>query len=502
MGLIRVFAILVSVLFVQGAFAAQSLSIRAPDKVGVQPNRPFIYLVPTVGQGALTYRALGLPTGLTLNSQTGIIEGKTDAVGSHAVRLMASDSSGRTTSKEVEFVVGEKAVALTPIMGWNPWYVWGCNIDDQKVRQAADLLVSTGLAAAGYNYINLDDCWQGTRDQNGEMVPNTRFPDMKALADYVHSKGLRIGIYTSPGDKTCAGYEGTKDHNPETGVSYLEKDVNTYARWEMDFIKYDYCIFPSDAAQKDSYLAKQPEMYRRMTSAIEKSGRTMVHMICQYGEKEVWKWGAAVGGNLWRTNNDLADEWASVVRNGFDNVALSQYAGPGHWNDLDMLMVGKANWPSKLGEYDIPNQPPRPTKLTPDEQKTHMSLWAIMASPLLFSGDLAQVDAATKELLTNPEIISVNQDSLGAPVRTIRDEAGVKILTRRLAYNALAVAVFNVGETELDVQMSFQELGIPESGYGVFVENLWNHNNGVYDENGVRGKVPPHGVAFFKMTPQ
>lgn len=481
--------------------ASTTLGIHGPARIGVKTDRPFIYLVPSTGLDDLTFSSTGLPVGLTLDPKTGIITGSTTTEGSFLVRLMVQDSGGVTASKDVEFVVGPKALALTPIMGWNPWYVWGCTVDDSKIRQAADLLVSSGLAAHGYNYINLDDCWQGQRDAaTGEMVPNARFPDMKALADYVHSKGLRIGIYTSPGPKTCAGYAGTMDHNYDVPgqKSYLDTDVATYARWGFDFIKYDWCIFPKDQKVKDQYYAKQNALYQRMTDALDKSPRAMVHMICQYGERNVWTWGASVGGNMWRTNNDLADEWAAVKLNGFDNVKLSGFAGPSHWNDLDMLMVGKANWPAHLGEYTIPATPPRPTKLTYDEQLTHISLWSLMASPMLFSGDLSQLDAKTVEMLTNDDVIALNQDPLGAPTVQVSDVNGARVLSRRMADGSIVVGLFNMNTAQTRVEVKFADLGL--TGFKqVHIHNMWRGVD-MTGKVGVYSIVPAHGVTLLKLT--
>jgi alpha-galactosidase len=483
------------------ASPAAGLRVNGASRIGVPTAKPFLYLIPASGR-ELKFSAVGLPQGLTLDAQTGIITGVALTEGSFNTRVMIQAPSGETAAKDLELVVGKKTESLTPIMGWNPWYVWGCNIDDQKVRDAADMLVSTGLAAHGYNYINLDDCWQGTRNADGEMVPNARFPDMKALADYVHARGLKIGIYTSPGQKTCAGYEGTKDADVEkTQKSYLDIDVQTYAKWDMDFVKYDYCIFPKDAATRDAYLSKQQAMYQRMTDAIQRSPRSMVHMICQYGENNVFKWGAQVGGNLWRTNHDLADEWAAIVRNGFKNLPLSQFAGPGHWNDLDMLMVGKANWPSKLGQYDIPNQPPRKTKLTVDEQKTHMSLWSLMSSPLLFSGDLSQLDPLTVNLLTNDDVLDVNQDALGAPVTVVGQQANEKIVVKRMSDGSVAVGFFNLRETPATMTAKIADLGLgqPKS---LRLRNLWTGKEMIVTRPAVSGAIPAHGVIFVRLWAQ
>jgi alpha-galactosidase len=475
------------------AFAAK---INTPIRVGVVTGKPFLYLVPATGAAPLRYSAQGLPAGLRLDPQTGIISGTTSASTPHTVTLDVRDRTGKLATKKVVFAAGADNVALTPIMGWNPWYVWGCQIDDKKIRQAADLLVSTGLAAHGYNYINLDDCWAGGRNAQGEIVPNRRFPDMKGLADYVHSKGLRIGIYTSPGSKTCAGYPGTEDFNYETQKSYLVSDVRTYAKWGMDLVKYDWCMFPKDKAEIARNHSKMGVIYKRMSTALARSPRAMVHMMCQYGERNVWQWGARAGGQSWRTDHDLSDDWRAILR-AFGRVAVSPFASPGHYNDLDMLMVGKGNWPG-WKKFAIPNAPPRPTMLTSHEQLTHMTLWSLMASPLIYSGDLSQIDPWTLKVVTNDDMISINQDPLAKPVVQIRDANGTKILARRLADGSTAVALFNLNSVATDITVMYDKFGLPPRS-PIHVKNVWTGEELASDRAGIRSKVPPHGVLFVKL---
>jgi alpha-galactosidase len=493
----RYIALVLLALISNLAWSKTMLGIHGPERIGVVPNRPFLFLIPATGDSTLRYSVQNLPAGLNLDEKTGIIKGATSAVGEFTLQLTVSDQSGAMT-KSVKLVVGEKAVALTPIMGWNPWYVWGCTVSDQKIRDAADLMVSSGMAAHGYNYINLDDCWQDKRNADGEMVPNSRFPDMKALADYVHAKGLRIGMYTGPGKTTCGGYQATEDLDFDKGISFLEKDVQMYARWGFDFIKYDWCIFPTDQREADYYKTKQQTLYQRMSDAIAASARSMVHMICQYGEKEVWKWGASVGGNMWRTNNDLADTWPAVIRNGFENIAISSFAGPGHWNDLDMLMIGKANWPMRLGDYDIPGTNPRPSQLSYYEKETHMTLWSMLASPLLFSGDLTQLDQETLGFLNNDDMIAVNQDALGAPVKMVFDSGDKKVITRTLADGTLAVAMFNLNSINSTLIFTNKMIGLADDAK-YSAKNVWSRE--VIEATGeMKAIVPAHGTFFVILT--
>ena len=265
------------------------------------------------------------------------------------------------------------------------------------------LIVATGMRDAGYVYVNVDDTWEGQRDAAGNIHTNSKFPDMKALADYVHSKGLKFGIYSSPGPKTCAGYEGSYGHE--------QQDANTYAAWGVDFLKYDLCGLrtimdlydPQQDPKKASAIMR--DAYAKMHQALVKTGRPIVYSICQYGFDSVWEWGAEVGGNLWRTTDDISDSFRSMALIGFSQAGLEKYAGPGHWNDPDMLEIGNGG-------------------MSADEYRTQMSLWAILAAPLLAGNDLSKMDETTKSILMNKEVIAVDQDSLGAagiPARAAPD---------------------------------------------------------------------------------
>src|SRR3954447_24776872 len=251
--------------------------------------------------------------------------------------------------------VPSNGLAQTPPMGWNSWNKFAGKVDDPGVRAAADAMASNGMKEAGYTYINIDDTWQGERDAQGNIQTNKKFPDMKALADYVHSKGLKIGIYSSPGPNTCAGYLGSYGHELQ--------DAKTYAAWGMDYLKYDWC--GAGSMYKNEEM--QP-LYQKMGDALHSVGRPIVYSLCQYGNADVWKWGPDVGGNLWRTTGDIKDTWESMAKIGFDQNDLAPYAGPGHWNDPDMLEIGNEG-------------------MTETEYRTHMSLWALLASPLLAGND-------------------------------------------------------------------------------------------------------------------
>lgn len=352
-------------------------------------------------------------------------------------------------------------LASTPPMGWSSWNHFGCHISDAIIRAQADALVSSGLKAAGYTYINIDDCWQGTRDARGFIRPNANFPDMKALADYVHGKGLKIGIYSSPGVKTCAGYEGSLGHE--------EQDAQTYAQWGMDLLKYDLCSLEGKGDQIAAY--------KKMGDALRKSGRPIVYSLCQYGMEGVWRWGASVGGNLWRTTDDIRDNFYIAMFNGFEQNGLERFAGPGHWNDPDMLEVGNRG-------------------LSENESKSHMSLWCILAAPLIAGNDLAHMSRETLAILSNRELIAVDQDRAGIQGRRIHQEGPLEIWMKPLADGSKVVALFNLDWGPMPMTVAFSELGLegPHS-----VRDLWAHKDLGEFQDDFTATVPKHGVVVIMV---
>jgi len=360
-------------------------------------------------------------------------------------------------------------------MGWNSWNHFAGKVDDADVRAAADYMVSSGMKAAGYTYINIDDTWQGERDAQGFIHPNSKFPDMKALADYVHSKGLRLGIYSSPGPKTCAGYAGSYGH--------VRQDADTYAKWGIDYLKYDLCSF-RDIMQKEApnNPEKQNQLmiaaYRQMHDALLATGRPIVFSLCQYGWDDVWKWGASVGGNLWRTTGDIQDNYARMAEIGFNQLGLAKYAGPGHWNDPDMLEVGNGG-------------------MTYDEYKTHMSLWAILAAPLLAGNDLSHMSAQTISILTNREVIAVDQDPLGKEGSRAFAVGMTEIWTRPLSHGALAAGLFNRDTVAHSVTLDLHAIGYPANAK---LRDLWEHEDVSATNGRYTVTVPSHGVVMLKVS--
>ena len=348
------------------------------------------------GEPPLKYSAKDLPEGLIINEETGIIKGVLSKKGEYLVKLKVENSSG-VADRELKVIAGNN-ISLTPPLGWNSWNCWGLSVSDEKVRQSALQMKASGLIDHGWSYINIDDGWEYMHDKDGKILTNSKFPNMYTLCSYVHSLGLKIGIYSSPGPKTCGGYEGS--------YTYEEKDAQTYAEWGIDYLKYDWCSYGRIAPKPTREQLKHP--YQVMKRAIRSVNRDIHYSLCQYGMGKVWEWGTEVDGNSWRTTGDIEDTWESMTGIGFSQGKCSPYAAPGHWNDPDMLVVGWVGWGPAL----------HCTRLTPDEQYTHITLWCLLSSPLLIGCDLSQLDPFTLNLLTNDEVLAVNQDPLGKTGQT------------------------------------------------------------------------------------
>jgi alpha-galactosidase len=390
-------------------------------------------------------------------------------------------------------------------MGWNSWNCWASAVDDQKVRAAADAFVRTGLINHGWTYINIDDCWEikpnekdtilsgKARDKNGMINTNKKFPSMKSLGDYVHRKGLKLGIYSSPGPLTCAGYTAS--------YQFEEKDAQRYAQWGIDYLKYDWCSYGSIAKNPSLDDFKKP--YSVMRAALDKVPRDIVFSLCQYGMGNVWEWGGEVGGNCWRTTGDISDSWGSMAGIGFNQAGREKYAKPGNWNDPDMLVVGLVGWGPSL----------HPTNLKPDEQYTHISLWSLLSAPLLIGCDLSRIDKFTMNLLTNDEVIAVNQDPLGNQARQISKKDGKEVWAKQLEDGSIAVGLFYVGEDTKDPVKGFRwdekiteqitvtayDLGIAGK-YGV--RDLWRQKDLGVQEGSYSADVPYHGVVLVRLIPE
>jgi alpha-galactosidase len=356
-------------------------------------------------------------------------------------------------------------IAATPPMGWNSWNHFAEHVTDADVRSAADMLVTTGMRDAGYIYVNVDDTWQGKRDAQGLLHSNNRFPDMKALGDYIHSKGLKFGIYSSPGAKTCGGYAGSLGHEAQ--------DAKMYAGWGVDFLKYDLCSFNDNLLQAQAEHPGDPNVkktlmiaaYRKMGEALKATGRPIVYSLCQYGVDQPWKWGPEVGAQMWRTTDDIDDSYGRMIAIGFSQAGLSKYGGPGHWNDPDMLEIGNG-------------------KMTPDEYKTHMSLWVLLAAPLLAGNDLSKMTESDKSLLMNKDAIAIDQDALGKQGDRLYQSGDLDVWIKPLSGGRVAVGLFNRSWSTRDVAVDLAEIGFKNGGN---VRDVWKqkdlgHKSGIFTD--------------------
>ncbi|MDL5366317.1 glycoside hydrolase family 27 protein [Xanthomonas sp. NCPPB 2654] len=358
-------------------------------------------------------------------------------------------------------------LARTPPLGWSSWNRFAEHIDDATVRQIADAMVASGLRDAGYVYVNIDDGWQGERDRDGVLQPNARFPDMRALADYVHGKGLKLGLYSSPGPKTCAGYAGSYGH--------VEQDARTWAGWGIDYVKYDLCsgegIFRDPQQVRRAYL--------QMGQALRATGRPIVYSLCQYGRDHVGQWGREVGGHLWRTTGDIEDSYAKMASIGFDRNGDPADAGPGGWNDPDMLEVGNGG-------------------MSVDEYRTHMALWALSAAPLLLGNDLRQMTPATLAILRNREVLAIDQDALGVQGRAVRKDGAIEIWRKPLADGGVALGVFNRDTQPQQVMLTADDAGT--ALHGRRWRDLWRGRSQAAER--LRSvQVAAHGVVLLRLSP-
>jgi alpha-galactosidase len=365
-------------------------------------------------------------------------------------------------------------LAQTPPMGWNSWNRFGCNVSEKLVREAANALVSSGMKGAGYTYVVIDDCWQTGRDERGTIVADpARFPSgMKALAAAVHAQGLKLGIYSDAGTMTCAKRPGSKDHEAQ--------DAKTYAGWGVDYLKYDWCNTEAQDA-RDAYM--------KMSRALRASGRPIVFSICEWGSSKPWTWAQGVG-QLWRATGDIQDCWdcgkawgGMGVVHIIDLMAdLYPFSGPGHFNDPDMLEVGNGG-------------------LTLEENRSHFSFWALFAAPLMAGNDLSAMTPEVRDILTNGEVIAVDQDALGMQGRKVRDDGAHEVWMKPLSGGARAVILFNRGSEQAPIAAAWEEIGL-FPGTKARVRDLWRHVDGGIVAGRYQAQVAPHGVVMVTITPQ
>ena len=481
--------------------------INGADIFGVRPGSPFLYTIAATGERPMKFKVEDLPRGLRVDSKTGQITGVFRKKGEFVVTLRAKNLVG-TAEKKFKIVCGDQ-ICLTPPMGWNSWNCFAHGVSEDRVKHAADALVKSGLINHGWTYINVDDFWQNHRDSQdstlqgkfrddkGFVVPNSRFPDMKGMAGYIHSLGLKAGLYSSPGPWTCGGCTGSYQHE--------QQDAQTYAKWGFDYLKYDWCSYQSIAEGKDPTdksipswspskgrtdvaVAKDP--YATMGKYLRQQPRDIVFSLCQYGMADVWQWGGSVNGNCWRTTGDIVDTWRSMSNIGFRQDKAAPYAKPGNWNDPDMLIVGQVGWGNT-----------HPTRLPPDEQYTHISLWCMLSAPLLIGCDMEKFDDFTLNLLSNDEVLAVDQDALGKQATCVLTNGTVRVFEKPLADGSQAVGYFNLGNKPVDLNFNqFSVLGLAGK---LHIRDLWRQQD-LLEVNTAEGAVPmtvpAHGVMLYKFA--
>ena len=485
-----------------------------PAAVGVRPGHPFLQRVNVAGARPLQLVAEHLPRGVTFNAERQVLEGVAPAEpGEHTILLRAENHAGRAACA-LRLVVGD-TLALTPSQGWSSWYGMSFKVSDAWVREAAEALLRTGLADHGWTLVKLDEAWmtrpgpddprlvrlraqeklgrspgywKGTvndptfagpaRDAQGRILPNARFPDMPALTAWLHARGLQAGIYSSPGVLTCGGCTGSFGHETE--------DAAQFAAWGFDFLMYDWCAYSLETEGLEQADWERP--YARMGAALRAQPRDIVFNLCQYGHASVWTWGAKVGGQSWRVDQDLMDTWGAVAGAGFFGEERDRHAGPGRWNDLCFLMLGSIGWERNL----------HPVRLTRDEQRTHFALWCLRSSPLILGGDPCALDTATAALLTNDEVIALDRDPLAQPARRVVLSDVQEAWVRPLAGGAVAVGLFNRDEAPAAAQVTWAQLGLPGTWR---VRDLWRGRWIPADAAGWSGRVPRHGVELFRLEP-
>ena len=463
--------------------------INGANVFGVRPGNPIVWRLPVTGDRPMTYTAEGLPEGATFDAAKGILAGSVAKAGTYPITFTARNAKG-VCKKVLKLVVGDK-IALTPPMGWNSWNCFAGAVTGQNIKDTIDAFVQSGLADHGWSYINIDDYWQNKpsakndatlqgpeRHPDGTIAVNKRFPSMKGLADYAHGYGLKIGLYSSPGPYTCGGCVGSWQHE------WL--DAKTYADWGYDYLKYDWCSYGGVAVGSGHGNLMLP--YRLMGEALKAQKRDIVFSLCQYGMGYVSTWGESLGGNCWRTTGDITDTWSSMNSIIHQQIDSWPYARPGAWNDPDMLIVGRLGWGSL-----------RPTRLTHNEQYSHMSLWAVCCSPLLIGCDLTQMDDFTKSLLTNDEVLETNQDELGAQAARVAKDARAEIWAKPMSDGSLVFALFNTYSLDTKITIDFKSLGL-EGRWRV--RDLWAQKDlGTFSDS-YGAEVFVHATHLVRLFPE
>jgi alpha-galactosidase len=472
----RITELLVNTPYILTPNPSQKPTINTPTEFGVGTNHPFIYKIPATGLLPLIYSVSNLPKGLKIDATTGVITGEINKAGVYKTIVSVKNSKG-VDSKSFVIKVG-KGIALTPPMGWNSWNCWGTSVSQDKVISSAQAMIDKGLINYGWSFVNIDDGWEAKeRNANGEIATNDKFPKMKGLGDFLHKEGLKFGIYSSPGPLTCGGYLGSHQHELQ--------DAQTYANWGVDYLKYDWCSYDNIHVKTDTTLLSFKKPFIVMNDALKKQNRDIVYSLCQYGMKDVWKWGASVGGNVWRTTGDIEDSWESLKGIGFNQIKQQAYAKPGGgWNDADMMIVGNVGWGENL----------HPTRLTPDEQYTHVSLWCLLNNPLLIGCDMNTLDDFTLSLLSNNEVIAIDQNTFSAPAKPIIKNNDYEVWVKQMSVKTFAVGIFNMQNETQVIRLDWRKIGLTNV---VGVRNVWRQENELMQKKFYNTAIDAHGVKLI-----
>ena len=485
------------------------------DIWGVRPGRQVIFRIPVSGIRPMKFTAKGLPSGVTLDPERGILGGVAPAEkGDYDIVVTAANAKGSAT-RTIRLAVGD-VIALTPPMGWNSWNVWCYRLTAECVKSSARTLDESGLGDHGWAYVNLDDWWEmnnsgcervkmreadlgredvigAARAENGKILPNRSFPDMAGLADYVHGLGFKIGLYSSPGSLTCGKCTGSYQHELQ--------DAESWADWGFDYVKYDWCSYQGvfkerthgkQMPQDRSFIIDEyARPYRIMNECLKKQKRDIVYSFCQYGMAEVERWARDTGANCWRSWDDLKDGWAWMESaiDGHINAEYWKYSGPGCWADPDMMIIGR--------QYSFGSD--HPTYLTPNEQYTHVSIWAMIGAPLLIGCDLSDLDKFTRSLLVNDGVIAISQDRLGKVAKRIRHVDGESVWVRPLADGATAVALVNRSPVAREIGVSFVELGLGRGQH--WVKDVWRQKCEGKHAGTYAATIPPHATKLLYVRP-
>ncbi len=467
--------------------------INGPSIFGVRPGSPFLYRIPATGRRPMEFSISKLPAGLQVDAGSGGITGALPRAGEYKVVLRAKNALGQS-EKKFRIVVGD-TISLTPAMGWNSWNCWGSHVTAEKVLQSARGMAASGLIDHGWTYINIDDACQGVRGGPFNAIQgNTNFADMKNLCSQIHSLGLKAGIYSTPWTTSYANHIGGSAENPEGAWSrptvekkgrvnknilpwaigrhsFATNDARQWAAWGIDYLKYDWN--PNEV----------PET-REMAGALRAAGRDVIFSLSNSSPYKNMP-GLSKYANSWRTTGDIRDTWASMSAKGFSQDKWARFSGPGHWNDPDMLVVGQVGWGS-----------PHSTHLTPDEQYTHISLWCLLSAPLLIGCDLEKVDDFTFGLLSNDEVLAVDQDALGRQALCIATNGDIRIYAKELENSSKAVGLFNLGDENASATLLWSELKLHGKR---MVRDLWRQKDIGRFAGEFEARVAPHGVVLVRL---